>query len=202
MNNQQTGIAHAWQTLKKRDSDSVSKNAGARYDPARSSFSLKIYSFDVVVYLNEENLLSKSPQSDLLLQRLGYFSQLAILWYLITARETPLSGELMRPTSLPGGQMYTGGSHVLPLDNLAQKYDGTLDEFIRRGKELGGTQITFGDAAIKLFPFPRVPVSIVLWEHDEEFPARADLLFDTTCQSHLPMDMIWSTAMMSLLLFL
>ena len=59
-----------------------------------------------------------------------------------------------------------------------------------------------GDASVKIFPFPRVPVVLLIWKHDEEFPARADILFDSTCSEHLPTDIIWSTAIMSILVML
>jgi hypothetical protein len=46
----------------------------------------------------------------------------------------------------------------------------------------------FGDASIKLFILPRLPFTIVIWENDDEFPARASLLFDQTASVHLPLD--------------
>jgi hypothetical protein len=59
-----------------------------------------------------------------------------------------------------------------------------------------------GDASIKLFPLPRIPVVLTLWLEDEEFPAGADLFFDSTCDLQLPTDIIWSIAMMSILIML
>ncbi len=32
-----------------------------------------------------------------------------------------------------------------------------------------------GDAYVKLYPFPRVPVDIILWLEDEEFSPKVDL---------------------------
>jgi hypothetical protein len=55
---------------------------------------------------------------------------------------------------------------------------------------------------MRLFPFPRVPVTLILWGADEEFSARAGMFFDVTCEQHLPMDVIWSTAMTSVLILL
>ena len=62
-------------------------------------------------------------------------------------------------------------------------------------------RVRYGDAAIVLFPLPKVPTTMILWVEDDEFPARADLLFDATCTAHLPLDVLWSVAMMSVLLF-
>jgi hypothetical protein len=43
---------------------------------------------------------------------------------------------------------------------------------------------------------------VIMWRGDEEFPARADMFFDTTCEKHLPTDVIWSTAMTTALIML
>nr|NIP92808.1 DUF3786 domain-containing protein [Akkermansiaceae bacterium] len=66
-----------------------------------------------------------------------------------------------------------------------------------RGLDLGGWALSFGDASVELLPLPRIPVSLILWKGDDEFPSRADLLFDSSCEMHLPLDIIWSAAMLS-----
>ena len=62
--------------------------------------------------------------------------------------------------------------------------------------------MNYGDASVELLPLPRIPVTLILWLSDYEFPARADLLFDSTCEQRLPLDVIWSIAMMSVLVML
>ncbi len=91
------------------------------------------------------------------------------------------------------------GSHVLPLEELASKYAAGAKELLSRGLELGAQAEPYGDAALKLLPFPKIPVYLILWTQDEEFPARADLLFDSACEMQVPLDILWSTAMMTML---
>jgi hypothetical protein len=50
-----------------------------------------------------------------------------------------------------------------------------------------------GDAAICLPVFARVPVTLILWEKDDEFPAEIKVNFDSTVSGHLPLDIIWAT---------
>ena len=45
-------------------------------------------------------------------------------------------------------------------------------------------------------------MTLILWQEDEEFPGRSYLLFDETCEQHLPPDIVWSVAMMSALAML
>lgn len=101
-----------------------------------------------------------------------------------------------------GGEIYERGTHVLPLDRVSDRYGTDVPGFLARGRELGGEPTDYADASLRLFPFPRVPVVLLLWEKGPEFAARASLLFDSSARFHLPVDIIWSTAMMSLLAML
>ena len=121
---------------------------------------------------------------------------------MIHSKDIPLSGNLVNPREVSGGLIFTQGSHVLPLNRLVEKYGSDVEQFVNTGISLGGEQMTYGDASVRLFPFPRVPVVLIIWKHDKEFPARADILLDSTCSEHLSTDIIWSTAMMSILLML
>jgi hypothetical protein len=50
---------------------------------------------------------------------------------------------------------------------------------------------------MQLPALPKVPVTLILWRADDEFPARADLLFDATARHHLPTDVLWAVAMLA-----
>ena len=91
---------------------------------------------------------------------------------------------------------------MLPLDKLAERYGNDKAGFIEKGKKLNGNLMNYGDASVELLPLPGIPVTLILWLSDDEFPARADLLFDSTCEQRLPLDILWSIAMMSVLVIL
>jgi hypothetical protein len=52
-----------------------------------------------------------------------------------------------------------------------------------------------GDAAVRFRVLPRIDVLIVLWAVDDEFPARATILFDSTIAEHLALDAVFLVAM-------
>jgi hypothetical protein len=112
------------------------------------------------------------------------------------------AGKLVKPSGLPGGDIFFRGTHVLPLDALAKKYAHDREGFFKRGHALGGRVVSYGDAALEFLPFPRIPVTVILWLADEEWDARADLLFDASSLQHLPIDILWSVAMMTVLALL
>ena len=197
-----SGEKQCWETLAKLNPEEVCKSAQAVYDNASSFYTLKSFGMDIHISPREEKIFSHAPGSQVILERLAYFSRLAILRYLTDAKDIPLSEELIKPVNLKGGQLFFRGTHVLPCDAIAKKYGNTVEGFFTKGAELGGERLKYGDASIRLFPLPKIPVVLILWRADDEFPARLDLLFDSTCEIQLPIDIIWSIAMMSLLIMM
>jgi len=195
------GEERAWEILAGLDPEEVCRNGLVHFSQDDRSYSITSLGTEVALSAEGKTISGREGGGDALINRLGYFSRLVFLWYLIGARPLPLSDKLVNPVNLKGGQLFFRGTHVLPLDKIAGKYATDPQGFLRRCEELGGERLNYGDASARLSPLPRVPVVIILWREDEEFPARVDLLFDESCESHLPLDMLWSTAMMTLLLF-
>jgi hypothetical protein len=54
------------------------------------------------------------------------------------------------------------------------------------GKRLGGQPADYGDAAVTIPAFPRVPLTFVLWRGDKEFTPDGNILFDSTIPDYLP----------------
>ena len=61
---------------------------------------------------------------------------------------------------------------------LRERFQGRVEELVWAGMELGGAREKFGDASITLQAFPKISLTYILWEGDEEFPASANILFD------------------------
>ena len=196
------GEERAWNILVELDPADVSRRAKALYDRWSERYILPIFITEISVSPKDRKMLGNSPLADFLLNNLSHYCRLSVLWYLIQVKALPLSGKLVNPNNIRDGQIFFKGSHELPFNKLTEKYGSDIQGFLRRGIELGGVLFNYGDASLKLFPFPRVPVVLLLWTEDNEFPTRFDLLFDSTCSVHLPIDIIWSTAMMTILTIL
>jgi hypothetical protein len=197
-----SGEDKAWEILNGLDPAVVCRDAQVAFDSTSGLYLVKSFGMDVSVDPFYKRIYSDAPEGDLLLDKLGYLSKLSILCYLTGARDIPLSHKLVQPVNLKGGQIFFRGTHVLPLERLASRYGNDKEGFLKRGEQLGGSRLDYGDASVKLFPFPRIPVVLILWIGDEEFPAGADLLFDSTCEFHLALDVLWSTAVKSILIMM
>ena len=192
----------AWELLASLDPREVCGRALAGFDPSAGAYAVSVFGMPVAVAPARRTISGSGPDSDVILKKMGYFSRLSILHYLIGAQAQPLAGHLVKPADLKVGLLYFTGSHVLPLDALAVRYARDAEGFLKQGLRFGGEPRAYGDAAVEIHPFPRLPVTLVLWCEDDEFSARADLLFDATCERHVPADILWSVAMLSVKMML
>ena len=192
-----SGEHDAWDILLGLDSEDIETNAGVSFDSHGSSYELTCLGQEICVSVSDRIISGNSCSGKLLVETLGEYSRLSILRYLIHAIDLPLSGQLVVPGTLPGGDIFTRGTHVLPLDKLASCFSNSPVDFLSIGKRLGGRQLDHGDMSLELFPFPRIPVVLIVWSGDDEFPPNSSLLFDSSCKSHLSTDIMWSTAMMA-----
>ena len=197
-----SGEEKAWQTLKSLDPAEVCKNAAVLYDEINSYYIVKSFCRDFHVSPGEKVIKSRDATGEAVIKKYGYFFIHSCLWHLVHAKDIPFSGRLLKPVNIKGGEIFFRGSHVLPLDNLAKRYGDNKEGFKKKGRELCAEALDYGDASCKLFPMPRIPVTLVLWLADDEFPPRADLLLDSTCEMQLPLDIIWSMAMLSVLVMI
>ena len=118
--------------------------------------------------------------------------ELILLTYLVRSQELELSGEFVNEKQLPGGETFFRGPHHLSTGSLEQVFGEDRIAFLSAGEGLHGTVMDLGDAAVRLPVFPRVPVILILWEKDDEFPARITVNFDATVSSHLSLDIVWA----------
>lgn len=196
------GEDRAWELLASIRAADVCRAAGVTYEELTRRYIVPSLGMNFFVSPGERTIVSESERGTILLMKIGYFFRLSILWYLVSAKDVACTGRLVKLQNVPGGEIFSKGSHMLPTENLANTYGADAEGFLRMAREWGGEPQPLADAAARLYPFPRVPVVITLWTADDEFPARADLMLDSTCSLQLPTDVLWSVAMMSVLIFL
>jgi hypothetical protein len=120
---------------------------------------------------------------------------LLLLFYLIQAKDTPLTGRWVSEFDLPGGALFFRGPHRFRTDDLAEKFGRDLEGFDEASLRLGGTRVELGDRAYKFQVLPRIPAAAVIWRADDEFPAAAKLLLDASVKEHLPLDVVFGLSL-------
>ena len=197
-----SGVEKAWSELEVLRPEEIYSRTGVTYDRQAARYTVGSFGQDISVFPADRIISSCTPLGGYIAEELRSYSHLAILEYLIHAKNVLPTDHLIKPDSLSGGQIYSKGTHALPLDQLAKTYGDDRNAFVARGRSLGGTELQFGDASARLHPLPRLPVAVILWERDEEFPPRTDFLFYDNCKEQLPPDILWATAMMTIRLML
>jgi len=114
--------------------------------------------------------------------------KILILHYLTTARGTPLTGKLIAYKELPEGTNYFPTFYQRSIKPLADCFGGEPHRLLAVAETLGGRKADYGDAAVTVNAFPRVPVTLVLWRGDAEFAAEGNILFDHTIPDYLPVE--------------
>lgn len=192
-----TGEEKAWEVLGALDPADVCKRSLAGFDRQAGAYTVSVFGMPVTVSLSSHAIDGADANAGRIVTKTAFFLRLSILHYLVSARDIPPAAELIAPTELKsGGGLYAAGSHVLPLDRLATEYARDTQAFLQQGMRFGGERRDHGDASVALYPFPRLPVTLILWLGDDEFPARSRLLFDTSCERQLAPDVLWAVAML------
>ncbi len=178
-----------WKTLLDRDPYELSKCSLADYDEEIKGHRLKILGKSYLIQPSEHVIqgLDKSQSHPP-----GFHLQLSAVNYLIGAKEIPLSQNWVSEKQFPSGPMFFRGPHEMPMRKLEQAFAEDVSGFSSACQSIGGKKVEGGDIAFELPVFPRLPVRVLLWLADEEFPARISFLFDRTANLHLKLDAIWS----------
>ena len=109
-----------------------------------------------------------------------------LLHYLATADAAPASGEWVAFRYLPDGRVYEAAFERRAPRELARVFGQDKEGFVKAAQSLGGQALRFGDASFAFRPLPRLHLACVLWLADEEMPASAQVLFDSSAGHYLP----------------
>lgn len=123
--------------------------------------------------------------------------QVLILHYLQAKGLLFPTGNWVAYREIQGASFYFSAFVKRAIDPLKKTFGENIQGLIRAAAHLGGTAISAGDAAFEFRLFPRVPVQLILWEGDSEFPAEANILFDDTIGDILSAeDIAWLSGML------
>ena len=180
-----------WDRLSQLHPTDVCNRTEAIYQPAREGFILPVYHLRYLILPKDKKILRLEWNDQLVEENLYHFFSLMVLVYLTEAKDIKPTHTWISEKDLKGGSTFFRGPHRLPVGELEHLYGGNPDTFLRAGRKLGGSEILYGDKGFALEVFPKVPLAYLLWKGDKEFPARVGVLFDSTIESHLPLDIIW-----------
>ncbi|MGA1980527.1 MAG: DUF3786 domain-containing protein [Sedimentisphaerales bacterium] len=178
-----------WQQLLELDGQKTAQRAKCRYLANQKRYIIPLLNREYIVNLPEKKVLSAEHSLEA-----GFSEELCILTYLINSRDLPVANKLRTAQELPEGQFFFRGPHKLATEKLEEVFGQCPERLYDVMDEFGAKRCEFGDASIELSVLPRILLTIVIWRGDEEFGARASILFDETAAVQLPLDALWAAA--------
>ena len=125
--------------------------------------------------------------------------RLIALHYLARATGREAGQDWIGYRELPDGLFYANTVTREVEQPMAERYARSRNGFLEAGRALGGAAADVADAALVFHPLPRVPILAALWLADEEFPAKAKVLYDRSGAENLPLqdlrilaDLLWA----------
>ena len=176
-----------WQQLLALDGEKTAQRAKCQYLPNPERYIILLLNREYIVNLSEKQVLSAEHSS-----QAEFSEELCVLAYLINSQDLPAADKLTTAQALPGGQFFFRGLHKLPTEKIEEAFGQCPEHLYDVMDEFGAKRCNFGDACIRLHVLPRIALTIVIWQGDDEFGARASILFDETAAEQLPLDALWA----------
>jgi hypothetical protein len=100
------------------------------------------------------------------------------------AKGVPISHKFIAFKELPEGANYFPTFSKRSIEPLIKYFGREPQRLVDAAEKLDGLKVDYGDVAVTISAFSRVPITIVLWRGDEEFPPRSNILFDATISDY------------------
>ena len=160
----------------------IARNTGCPYDKSRDCF--EIESFDRTFEVSYQNGAVYFKNSELVPERSW---RLILLNYFSKAKNLPLSGRWISYKDQPGGSVFYPHIRSHIIEPMGKCYDSWEDEkLVAALKDLGFTlESGQGDLCAKAWFAPRIPLRVIFWRGDEDFPGAFQILFDSTVSDQM-----------------
>jgi hypothetical protein len=172
--------------LKDVDPEKLAARTGAIYTPKGGSggeFRLAYWSRDVIISFPDF-----SGQYADTGDNVNTFDLTMLAYYFDVCDGNPMTNEWIAFNQIPGGLFYAQAFQGYSGDELAKIFGNDAESFIDANEKLGGRREFFGNVAYSYQVLPRVPIMVVCWLGDEDFPPSYRMLFDSNAYRHLVTD--------------
>jgi len=180
--NLEVAYALACERLASIDIEQQCRHSGSEYQRRGSQQVI------TVRYLNQPYLITL-PEVEISLggsaEPVPMRDKILILHYLTQAKGTPVTGRLITFRDLPGGNIYYPTFAKRTIRPLTDHFGQEPALLLANGEKLGGHRADYGDTAITINAFSRVPITLVLWHGDDELPPQLNLLLDSSIPDYL-----------------
>ncbi len=145
----------------------------------------------IVEYLNQSYRITL-PDIEISLtnseEKVPLKDMILILHYLTQAKGTQTANKSIAYKELPEGINYLPTFSKRAIKPLVDYFGKAPHLLVDAAAKLGGQKADYGDAAVTINAFSRVPITFVLWQGDDEFPPEGNIMFDSTISDYLSIE--------------
>ncbi len=171
---QQEAIKRAVLRLKQCD-DIPSRLVRLGFEPPREdAVEMRVFGADAVLSLEDFSIIDAKTAAPL---KLG--DQILLLHYLLCDYAIEPTGEMITFRSFTGGQFYWQPFLSRSINPLIAKIGNDLDLLKKNLAKFDWTPLDAGDFGARISAFGKIYVDLVYHLGDDEFPAAADVIFDS-----------------------
>lgn len=179
-----------FQELGEQNPREVCNRTGCRYDEEGKSFTVSAWGEEYVICPRERKIVCPGkkihPPQDLF--------YLFVIYYLLKSKDITARNEWISEKDLPGGATFFRGPHEIPTGLITGRYGNDIEAFEKGCGQLQGSALDMADAAYRFTITPNIPVLVLYWCGDDEFPPEAKILYDRTISDHLTSDIVFALA--------
>jgi hypothetical protein len=123
--------------------------------------------------------------------------QVLLLHYLSGCRGAAISGEWISYKEVPDGKFYLDAFLRRAKNPMVQGFGTQPELLVTLAQEAYGARpFDQGDLSVVVQALPMVPVALILWKEDDEFPPEGNILFDRSVSEILSAeDIAWLAGM-------
>lgn len=174
--------------LNKQDPADVCRRSLCAYDETDRTYRATVWGDQYVVDPEKAKITCIDTKHE----PLHPYFDLFVVHYLLGCREMQPAGQWISEKDIAGGATFFRGPHEIPAHSIASRFDRDIIGFKKRCQQYGGLVLNLADAAFVFSIAPRIPVAVLYWQGDDEFPTETKLLFDKTIDRHLASDIIYA----------
>lgn len=123
--------------------------------------------------------------------------QVLILHYLNSVTESRVLDKWIAYQEVPDGKFYLDAFQRRAKNTLVQAFGDQPELLLKLATEAYGARPSDqGDVSVVIKAFPKVPVALIMWRGDDEFPPEGNILFDRSISDILSAeDIAWLAGM-------
>lgn len=106
------------------------------------------------------------------------------------AEPVPEALKLVSFRQLPGGHAYHKAFLGRAVLSIQRVFGPKPRMLVEAAKLLGGSEVDYGECSVRVNSLPLVPITVVLWAESQEFPASANMLFDSSISHYLTTEQV------------